>query len=76
MVAALFFCGASLTRYEGWALIPVVAVVLLCTHGFRSAAMFSAIAAVPPLYWLAHNWWYYGNAAGILQRPVLGKDDL
>ena len=73
VVAALFCCGATLTRYEGWALIPVVAVVLLCTRGFRSAAMFSAIAAVPPLYWLAHNWWYYGNPLEFYNGPYSAK---
>ena len=48
-----FRCGASMTRYEGWALIPVSRVVLLFTRGFRSAVIFGAIAAIPPLYWLA-----------------------
>ena len=26
-----------------------------------AAALFSAIAALGPLYWLAHNWWIYSN---------------
>lgn len=62
ILAALFCCGACLTRYEGWALIPIAAGVLLLSHGLRPAVIFGAISSVPPLYWLAHNWWYYSNA--------------
>jgi hypothetical protein len=61
VAAALFCCAATLSRYEGWALIPAVALILWITRGFRSGVTFAAIASIPPLYWLAHNWWYYGN---------------
>jgi hypothetical protein len=73
VAAAMFSCGASLTRYEGWALIPVVVLVLLFTRGFRSAFLFGAIASIPPLYWLAHNWWYYGNALEFYNGPYSAK---
>jgi len=62
VLAALFCSGACLSRYEGWALIPVVSAILLFTRGFRPALLFGSIASIPPLYWLAHNWWYYSNA--------------
>ena len=54
--------AASLTRYEGWFLIPFVAVYFLFTARRRRivfALVFGAIAALGPLYWLAHNWWLY-----------------
>ena len=73
LAAAVFSCGASMTRYEAWALIPVIVVVLLFTRGFRSALVFSAIASLPPLYWLAHNWWYYGNALEFYNGPYSAK---
>jgi hypothetical protein len=73
VAAALFSCGASMTRYEGWALIPVVVAVLLFTKGFRSAVIFGAIASLPPLYWLGHNWWYYGNALEFYNGPYSAK---
>jgi hypothetical protein len=73
VMAALFCCGATLTRYEGWALIPVVAVVLLITRGLRSAVIFGAIASLPPLYWLGHNWWYYGNPLEFYNGPYSAK---
>ena len=62
-----------MTRYEGWALIPIVAAVLLFTRGFRPALIFGTIASIPPLYWLAHNWWYYGNALEFYNGPYSHK---
>ena len=73
IAAALFSCGASLTRYEAWALIPVVALIFLITRGLPSAFVFGAIASVPPLYWLGHNWWYYGNAFEFYNGPYSAK---
>ncbi len=73
IAAALFSCGASLTRYEAWALIPVVALIFLITRGLPSAFVFGAIASVPPLYWLGHNWWYYGNALEFYNGPYSAK---
>ncbi len=61
VAAALFCCAATLSRYEGWAMIPAVALIFWFTRGFRAGVIFGAIASVPPLYWLAHNAWYYGN---------------
>jgi hypothetical protein len=71
--AALFSCGASMTRYEGWALIPVVALVFLLTRGLRPAILFGAIASIAPMYWLAHNWWYYGNALEFYNGPYSNR---
>jgi hypothetical protein len=81
--AALASLAASLTRYEGWFLIPFVALYFLIAgrrKGFVAALVFGLIASLAPLYWLAHNWWYYGNyfeffngqysAKGIYQRAL------
>ena len=51
----------------------MAALVLLATRGFRSAFAFGAIASVPVLYWLSHNWWYYGNAFEFYNGPYSAK---
>jgi dolichyl-phosphate-mannose-protein mannosyltransferase len=61
-VAAL---AGTLTRYEGWFLIPFVCLMMLVTGGSRrwpAALLFGAVASLGPLYWLGHNLWYYGDA--------------
>lgn len=72
-LAALFCLGATMTRYEGWALIPVIAGVFLFTRGFWSAVIFGAIASLGPLYWLGHNWWFYSNALEFYNGPYSAK---
>jgi hypothetical protein len=68
--------AASLTRYEGWFLIPFVALYLFFAAK-RSrivvALVFAAIASTGPLSWLAHNWWYYGNALEFYNGPYSAK---
>ena len=62
LVAAAASNAASLTRYEGWFLIPFVAVYFLVTAEQRwKALLFAGLAALAPLAWLAHNRYYYGN---------------
>jgi hypothetical protein len=56
--------AASLARYEGWFLIPFIALYFLFAAKRRKIALaflFLAIASLGPISWLAHNWWYYGN---------------
>lgn len=63
--AALFSLCASLTRYDGWWLIPAVTVYFLVIsekNRLRSAIVFGAIASAAPVWWLFHNWLNYGNA--------------
>ena len=63
LVAAAASNAASLTRYEGWFLIPFVALYFLVTARRKSFALiFAVLAAVGPLAWLAHNQYYYSNA--------------
>jgi hypothetical protein len=62
LAAALASNAASLTRYEGWFLIPFVALYLLAIARNKSLAMvFGALALLGPVAWLAHNQYYYGN---------------
>ncbi len=88
--AAGFFgaCGA-LTRYEGWFLLPFTAAFFLVAareKRLRAATIFSGIAAIGPLLWMAYNWWVFGSAldfyngsssAKAIQHglPYPGKDD-
>jgi hypothetical protein len=67
MVAASI--AASLTRYEGWFLIPFVALYVPIASrnkphapGKSHMMIFAALAALGPLAWLAHNQYYYSNA--------------
>jgi hypothetical protein len=64
-VAAL---AGSLTRYEGWFLIPFVAVYFL-RKSWRSALLFLLIASSGPFYWFAHNWWLTGDALYFYRGP-------
>ena len=63
LAAAVASNAAALTRYEGWFLIPFVALYFLVTARRKSnALLFAALAALGPLGWLAHNQYYYSNA--------------
>src|ERR1019366_9506601 len=63
LAAAVASNAASLTRYEGWFLIPFVTVYLLVTARRKSHALvFAVLAALGPLAWLVHNQYYYSNA--------------
>lgn len=63
--AALATLATTLTRYEGWFLIPFVTAYFLMAARNRRlthAVVFGCLAALGPLYWLAHNYFFYGNA--------------
>jgi hypothetical protein len=62
-------CGAALTRYDGWFLIPFAALWFLIRRGFWRAVLFGAIASLSPLYWLAHNWYLTGDALYFYHGP-------
>jgi dolichyl-phosphate-mannose-protein mannosyltransferase len=62
LAAAVASNAASLTRYEGWFLVPFVALYLLVVARNKSLAMvFGGLALLGPVAWLAHNQYYYGN---------------
>ncbi len=62
----------SLTRYDGWFLIPFVAIgfALFANHRRWLVLIgFGLIASLAPLYWFAHNWWETGNALDFYNGP-------
>jgi hypothetical protein len=55
--------AASLTRYEGWFLIPFVALYLLAVaNNKRHAILFGGLAVLGPLVWVVYNYYIYGRA--------------
>ena len=77
LVGAACVClAATLTRYDGWFLIPfVTAYVLLITpdHRLRAAVLFGAIASAGAAWWLVHNWWVFGDAMAWYHGPGSAK---
>jgi hypothetical protein len=58
--AGIAACCGTLTRYEGWFLLPFLALYFLIAarrHRFAVALLFSMIAAFGPIFWFFHNWW-------------------
>lgn len=58
----------TLTRYDGWFLLPFAALFVLLARRepwgerFRHAVLFSAVAGAGPALWLLHNAVRFGNA--------------
>lgn len=67
--AGLCAVAACLTRYEGWVLLPFLALFFLVRGGLRPALTFSLIAATAPLYWFGHNFYFHGNALEFYNGP-------
>ena len=67
--AGIMALAATLTRYEGWFLLPFVALYFLRKRGWLHAIGFSLLAATGPLCWLAYNGWYFGNALDFYNGP-------
>jgi hypothetical protein len=63
LLAAAASNAASLTRYEGWFLIPFAACyILIVAKNKWLAILFGALVSFAPLAWLAHNRFYDGDA--------------
>jgi hypothetical protein len=70
LIAAAASNAASLTRYEGWFLIPFECLYLLVAAKKKwYAILFAVLAAAGPLAWLAHNQYYYSNALEFYNGP-------
>ena len=70
--AGIAACAGTLARYEGWFLIPFAALYFLCAARRRRmgvALVFCALGALGPLYWLAHNWWLFGDPLAFYRGP-------
>jgi len=68
--------AASMTRYEGWFVIPFAAAYIAVAAPSRklaAVALFTSIAAIGPLFWLAHNWYIYSNALEFFNGPYSAK---
>jgi hypothetical protein len=70
LIAGAASNAASLTRYEGWFLIPFVCLYLLVTAKKKwHAILFGALSVLGPLAWLAHNRYYFSNALEFYNGP-------
>ncbi len=77
-VAGAGLCSglAALTRYEGWFLMPFVALYFLVAGAekrWKAAILFCAIAGLAPVYWLAHNQYFNSNALEFFNGPYSAK---
>ena len=73
-LGAAFFCLlAVLTRYEGWFLIPFAAAYLFDRKRIAAWVLFVVITCAGPVYWLAHNQWYYSNPLEFYSGPYSAK---
>lgn len=61
LLAGLGLLGATMTRYEGWFLIPFVVAYFFFKRGWKGAMLVGIIASAGPVYWFAHNAILYGD---------------
>lgn len=76
LLAAVCSNAASLTRYEGWFLIPFVTLYVLWAAKKRRlayAVLFGALASLGPLYWFAHNWYCCEDPLAFYRGPYSAK---
>src|ERR1041384_2623614 len=66
--AGISACAATLTRYEGWFVLPFVALYFF-RRSLREASIFSLLAGAGPLYWLFHNWYLSGDPLYFYRGP-------
>jgi hypothetical protein len=74
--AGLAALAASMTRYEGWFLIPFVALYFLAVARSRRVAhalVFCGIAGIGPAYWFVHNYVFFDNALAFYNGPSSAK---
>jgi hypothetical protein len=71
--AGVAACAATLVRYEGWFLLPFAAAYFLFTGGRRRALVFTLLAGLGPLFWLAHNWWLSGHPLDFFDGPYSAR---
>ncbi len=63
-LAGIAICLATLTRYDGWMLLPIAGVTLALgatRHRLLVLVAFCSIASLGPIYWLLHNRFIYGD---------------
>jgi len=70
--AGLACLAGTLSRYDGWFLVPFVTLFFFLSaprRRMRVALIVGAIAALGPLAWLAHNWYWFGDPLYFLRGP-------
>ena len=70
--AGLAALAGTLARYEGWILIPFAGLYFLAVAKRRplaAGAVFSLLAMLGPLAWLAYNGWYWGDVLEFYRGP-------
>ena len=74
--AGLSVFVGSLTRYDGWFLIPFATLYFLVSarrRRFTTAFIFGAVASAGPLLWLAYNAWVFDNVWEFYSGPASAK---
>jgi hypothetical protein len=77
--AAAVAAALTLTRYEGWALVPAGAAVVWVASARRGwgraadAALWLAVASAGPVAWLWHNWAIYGDPLEFVRGPYSAR---
>lgn len=62
----------SLTRYDGWFLIPFASLGFALfseRRQIRTFIVFGILAGTAPAYWVAHNWWETSNVLYFYNGP-------
>ncbi len=70
--AGIAACPATLTRYEGWFVLPFAAAYFAIAARRHRAAitlLFSVLASAGALAWLAYNWWMSGDCLDFVRGP-------
>lgn len=71
LAAGLATILATLTRYEGWFLIPFA--TLAFARRPDHAVMYALTSSLGPLYWLTHNWWLSGDPLAFYRGPASAR---
>ncbi len=67
--AGIAACAGTLTRYDGWFLLPFAAAFFLYAAGWRRCLLFCLLAGAGPLYWMGHGWYETGDALDFYRGP-------
>ena len=69
-LASLAGLAGTLTRYDGWVLLPFAALAIgISRRRWGPMIVFSMIAGLGPLYWLLHNRWLESNWLAFYNGP-------
>ena len=75
-LAGLMALGGTMCRYDGWILLPFLAIYFVAFGGnerWPALTLFTMIAAIGPIYWFWHNAYYTGNALEFYNGPYSAK---